>query len=229
LAEGEVRQAARAGSDSTAQFLKAAAVPQVPERVCAQLDDALAFARQQGFPVVLKVASPDIAHKSEAGGVALNLGDEDALRQAWQDMVRSVAAYAPTARIDGYSVQPMVLDGFELIVGCSIDPELGRVLMVGAGGIWAEVLDDVGFLALPASRQEIAELIGRLKIAPILAGARGQGPLDVAAAVEAIWQIGQQFLIDDWVAEVDINPLRVRALGRGAVALDTLVLAQGDV
>ena len=229
LAEGEVRQAARAGSDSTAQFLKAAAVPQVPERVCAHLDDALAFARQQGFPVVLKVASPDIAHKSEAGGVALNLGDEDALRQAWQDMVRSVAAYAPTARIDGYSVQPMVLDGFELIVGCSIDPELGRVLMVGAGGIWAEVLDDVGFLALPASRQEIAELIGRLKIAPILAGARGQGPLDVAAAVEAIWQIGQQFLIDDWVAEVDINPLRVRALGRGAVALDTLVLAQENV
>jgi acyl-CoA synthetase (NDP forming) len=226
LAAGEVRQVARTSSGSVAQFLQAAAVPQVPEQVCAQLDDALAFARQQGFPVVLKVASPDIAHKSEAGGVALNLGDEDALRQAWQVMVRSVAAHAPEARIDGYSVQPMVLDGFELIVGCSIDPELGRVLMVGAGGIWAEVLDDVGFLALPASRQEITDLLGRLKIAPILAGARGQGPLDVAAAVEVIWQIGQQFLVDDWVAEVDINPLRVRALGRGAVALDTLVLAQ---
>jgi len=161
--------------------------------------------------------------------VALNLGHEDALRQAWQAMVRSVAIHAPEARIDGYSVQPMVLDGFELIVGCSIDPELGRVLMVGAGGIWAEVLDDVGFLALPASRQEITDLLGRLKIAPILAGARGQGPLDVAAAVEVIWQIGQQFLVDDWVAEVDINPLRVRALGRGAVALDTLVLAQEGV
>jgi acyl-CoA synthetase (NDP forming) len=209
-----------------AQFLQAAAVPQVPEQVFMQLDEALAFARQQGFPVVLKVVSPDIAHKSEAGGVALNLGHEDALRQAWQAMVRSVAIHAPEARIDGYSVQPMVLDGFELIVGCSIDPELGRVLMVGAGGIWAEVLDDVGFLALPASRQEITDQIGRLKIAPILAGARGQGPLDVAAAVEVIWQIGQQFLVDDWVAEVDINPLRVRALGRGAVALDTLVLAR---
>jgi acyl-CoA synthetase (NDP forming) len=226
LGAGDVPQAARAGSDSVAQFLKAAAVPQVPEQVFMQLDDAAAFARQQGFPVVLKVVSPDIAHKSEAGGVALNLGDEDALRQAWQAMVRSVAAHAPTARIEGYSVQPMVLDGFELIVGCSIDPELGRVLMVGAGGIWAEVLDDVGFLALPASRQEIADLIGRLKIAPILTGARGQDPLDVVAAVEVIWQIGQQFLVDDWVAEVDINPLRLRALGRGAVALDTLVLAR---
>jgi acyl-CoA synthetase (NDP forming) len=229
LAAGEMRQATRARSGSVAQFLQAAAVPQVPEQVCAQLDDALAFARQQGFPVVLKVASPDIAHKSEAGGVALNLAGEDALGQAWLAMVRSVAAHAPTARIDGYSVQPMVLDGFELIVGCSIDPELGRVLMVGAGGIWAEVLDDVGFLALPASRQEITDLLGSLKIAPILAGARGQGPLDVAAAVEVIWQIGQQFLVDDWVAEVDINPLRVRALGRGAVALDTLVLAQEGV
>jgi len=225
LADGDAPQAARAGSGSAAQFLKAAAVPRVPEQVFMQLDEALGFARQQGFPVVLKVVSPDIAHKSEAGGVALNLGHEDALRQAWQAMVRSVATHAPEARIDGYSVQPMVLDGFELIVGCSIDPELGRVLMVGAGGIWAEVLDDVGFLALPASRQEITDLIGRLKIAPILAGARGQGPLDVAAAVEVIWQIGQQFLVDGWVAEVDINPLRVRALGRGAVALDTLVLA----
>ena len=229
LAAGDARQAGRAGSGSTAQFLKAAAVPQVPEQVFMQFDDALAFARQQGFPVVLKVASPDIAHKSEAGGVALNLADEDALRQAWQAMVRSVAAHAPEARIDGYSVQPMVLDGFELIVGCSIDPELGRVLMVGAGGIWAEVLDDVGFLALPASRQEITDLLARLKIAPILAGARGQGPLDVPAAVEVIWQIGQQFLVDDWVAEVDINPLRVRAMGRGAVALDTLVLGQEAV
>ena len=110
-------------------------------------------------------------------------------------------------------------------MGCSVDPELGRVLMVGAGGIWAEVLDDVGFLALPASRQEITDLLARLRVAPILAGARGQGPLDVPAAVEAIWQIGQQFWVDHWVAEVDINPLRVRALGRGVVALDTLVVA----
>jgi len=225
LAAGDGGQAGRTGSACTTHFLQAAAVPQVPEQVCTQVEDALAFARQQGFPVVLKVASPDIAHKSEAGGVALNLGDERALRLAWQAMVPSVAAYAPEAHIVGYSVQPMVLDGFDLIVGCSVDPELGRVLMVGAGGIWAEVLDDVGFLALPASRQEITDLLARLRVAPILAGARGQGPLDVPAAVEAIWQIGQQFWVDHWVAEVDINPLRVRALGRGVVALDTLVVA----
>jgi len=229
LAESDTPPAHRARTGSVVQFLKAAAVPQVPEQVCLQLDEAAAFARQQGFPVVLKVVSPDIAHKSEAGGVALNLVDERALSQAWQVMARSVAAHAPTARIEGYSIQPMVLDGFELIVGCSIDPELGRVLMVGAGGIWAEVLDDVGFLALPASRQEITDLLARLKIAPILGGARGQGPLDVAAAVEVIWQVGQQFLVDGWVSEVDINPLRVRALGHGAVALDTLVLAREPV
>lgn len=212
-------------SHSAADFLQAAALPQLAEAVFSQVDEAVGFADRQGYPVVLKVVSPDIAHKSEAGGVALNLADAPALRQAWQQMQASVRQHAPQARIAGYSVQPMVLDGFELIVGCSVDPELGRVLMVGAGGIWAEVLDDVGFLALPASREEIAGLIDRLKVAPILAGARGQAPLDRSAAVEVIWRLGRQFLHDPWVTELDINPLRVRAQGRGTVALDTLVVA----
>jgi len=173
---------------------------------------------------VLKVSSPDVPHKTEAGGVALNLRDEVSLRQSWAKMVKSVAAYAPHASIEGYSVQPMVLDGFELIVGCSVDPELGRVLMVGAGGVWAEVLDDVRFLALPTSAEEIQSAINSLKVAPILAGARGQAPLDVGAATHVIHQLSQQFVIDDWVQEVDINPLRVRNVGLGVVALDTLVV-----
>ena len=169
----------------------------------------------------------DLAHAlrrslPEIGIVMLSAYEEPRLMGAGQQ---------PLPERSLYLVKRTITDAEQLgrALRLSIDPELGRVLMVGAGGIWAEVLDDVGFLALPASRQEITDLIGRLKIAPILAGARGQGPLDVAAAVEVIWQIGQQFLVDGWVAEVDINPLRVRALGRGAVALDTLVLAQGDV
>lgn len=206
------------------EFLLNAGVPQVPEGIFNDADAAVAFAEAQGYPVVLKVVSPDIAHKSEAGGVALSITDADALRTAWAGMVTSVTAHAPTARITGYSVQPMLRGGFELIVGCSSDPELGRVLMIGAGGIWAEVLDDVRFLALPTTEAEITTALDSLRIAPILAGARGQGSLDLPAAAQAIHRLGRQFLADPWVREVDLNPVLVRPMGQGVVALDVLVV-----
>ena len=222
-------QPSRVPSQSPADFLTRAGVPQLPEGIFKTIDDAVDFANIQGYPVVLKVASQDIPHKTEAGGVALNLSDEESLRQSWTKMAKSVAAYAPNANIDGYLVQPMILDGFELIVGCSTDPELGRVLMVGAGGVWAEVLDDVRFLALPASEEEIHEALGSLKIAPILAGLRGQQPLDVAVATRVIQSLAEQFMVDDWIQEVEINPLRVRSMGLGAVALDTLVVSKSNM
>ena len=211
-------------SVSGADFLRRAEVPLVPEAVFTSRSAALDFAQIQGYPVVLKVVSPDIAHKSEAGGVALNLRDAPALGEAWDQMQLSVAAYAPNAAIEGYSVQPMLGGGFELIVGCSIDPELGRVLMVGAGGIWAEVLDDVRFLALPASVAEITQALNNLRIAPILGGARGQALLDVAAAAAAVHRLARRFVRDTWVREIDLNPLLVRPLGKGVVALDLLVV-----
>ncbi|MBC7705148.1 MAG: acetate--CoA ligase family protein, partial [Rhodoferax sp.] len=196
----------------------------VPEAVFSERSAALDFAQREGYPVVLKVVSSDIAHKSEAGGVALNLRDPQALGDAWDRMQMSVGAYAPHAVITGYSVQPMLSGGFELIVGCSIDPELGRVLMVGAGGIWAEVLDDVRFLALPASTEEIIQALRSLRIAPILAGARGQPALDVGAAATAIHRLAQRFLPDRWIQEIDLNPLLVRRFGQGVIALDVLVV-----
>jgi acyl-CoA synthetase (NDP forming) len=224
LPAGETGAVAVPASHSVAEFLTCARVPLVPEGVFTDAAAAGAFADAQGYPVVLKVVSPDIAHKSEAGGVALNIADRAALQAAWTQMQQSVMAYAPQAVITGYSVQPMLRGGFELIVGCSNDPELGRVLMVGAGGIWAEVLDDVRFLALPASQAEITHALDSLRIAPILRGARGQGALDVDAAVAAIHRLALQFHADSWVAEVDLNPLLVRPQGRGAVALDVLVV-----
>lgn len=223
LPAGESAGAAAAGG-TVEDFLAQARVPLVSEGVFGDVAAACAFADTHGYPVVLKVVSPDIAHKSEAGGVALNIADAAALQTAWARMQQSVAAYAPQARITGYAVQPMLRGGFELIVGCSVDPELGRVLMVGAGGIWAEVLDDVRFLALPASPDEITRALDSLRIAPILRGARGQGPLDVPAAVAAIHRLARQFHADTGVAEVDLNPLLVRPQGQGAVALDVLVV-----
>jgi len=211
-------------SSTAAEFVTLARVPAVPELIVTDCAAAQVFADRAGYPVVLKVVSTDIAHKTEVGGVALDLSDAHALEQAWARMRHSVATKAPQAVVTGYSVQPMMRDGFELIVGCSIDPELGAVLMVGAGGIWAEVLDDVRFLALPASRAEIAAALDSLRIAPILRGARGQQPLDVDAAVAAIHTLALQFHVDDWIAEVDLNPLLVRPQGLGVVALDLLVV-----
>ena len=209
---------------SAAAFLSRAQVPLVPERTCHTLQEAQAFAASTGYPVVLKVVSPDLPHKSEAGGVALDLADAAALARAWKTMQATVAERAPQARIDGYAVQPQISEGLELIVGCSEDPEVGRVAMVGAGGIWAEILDDVRFLGLPATDDEIRAALLSLRVAPLFAGARGKPALDLEAAVGVISRLARRFHEETWVQEVDLNPLLVRPLNGGAVALDLLVL-----
>lgn len=208
-------------------FLARAGIAEVPQAVCRTPDEAAAFAGRAGYPVALKVSSPDIAHKTEVGGVALDLADEAALRSAWTAVAASVAARAPGARVEGMQVQAMVRDGVELILGGSIDPELGRVLLVGAGGIWTEVLEDVRFLGLPASPAEIEEALWGLRLAPLLAGARGRPAMDVPAAVEAIGRLADAFLAEDGITEIDINPLIVRPEGLGAVAVDALVVGRG--
>lgn len=209
---------------SAAAFLSRAQVPLVPERVCATIEEAQAFAASAGYPVVLKVVSPDLPHKSEAGGVALDLADAAALANAWLTMQATVAERAPQARIEGYAVQPQIAEGLELIVGCSVDPEVGRVAMVGAGGIWAEILDDVCFLGLPATDDEIRSALQSLRIAPLFAGARGKPALDLEAAIGVISRLARRFHEETWVREVDLNPLLVRPLQGGAVALDLLVV-----
>jgi acetate---CoA ligase (ADP-forming) len=220
----EPRAERAAGSGS---FLARAGIAEVPQSVCRTPDEAAAFAGRVGYPVALKVASPDIAHKTEVGGVALGLADEAALRSAWTAVAASLAAKAPEARLEGMQVQAMVQEGVELILGGSIDPELGRVLLVGAGGIWTEVLEDVRFLGLPASPAEIEEALWGLRVAPLLAGARGRPAMDVRAAVEAIGRLADAFLAEDGIAEIDINPLIVRPEGLGAVAVDALVVERG--
>ena len=209
---------------SAAAFLSRAQVPLVPERTCQTVDEAQAFAATTGYPVVLKVVSPDLPHKSEAGGVALDLADAAALASAWTTMQATVAERAPRARIEGYAVQPQISEGLELIVGCSEDPEIGRVAMVGAGGIWAEILDDVRFLGLPATDDEIRTALLSLRVAPLFAGARGKPALDLNAAIGVISRLAHRFHQETWVSEVDLNPLLVRPLQGGAVALDLLVV-----
>jgi acyl-CoA synthetase (NDP forming) len=206
-----------------------AGVPEPAQQICHTLEEATAFAEGVGYPVALKVVSVDIPHKTEVGGVALGIADPEALGRAWGNMERAVRARSPSARIDGYQVQEMVTEAVELIVGCSHDREFGPVLMLGWGGIFTEVVDDVAFLALPATRPEIAQALEKLRVAKLLAGARGRPAADTQAAIDAVLRLSNVFLTTPGLVELDVNPLLVRPRGRGVVAVDLLAIFASDL
>jgi len=223
LPAGEDASPARA-DDGGADFLATAGVPLPGEALCRTLDEAQAAAQAMGWPVALKVVSPDIPHKTEAGGVALGLADASALAAAWDRVTAAVAAHAPNARITGWQVQQMASGGVEILIGCTRDPEMGPVLTVGAGGLWTEILADSASLSLPAGEAEIAAALEGLRIAPLLAGARGQPPADRAALTALARRVGDAFLHADSIREVDLNPVVVRPEGQGVLAVDSLVV-----
>jgi len=222
LAPAAAPVAVAAAAGTAERFWARARLPQVPEALCRTPEEAAAFAGREGYPVALKIASPDIAHKTEVGGVKLGIRNAAELAAAWAEMFAEVTAKAPQARIDGIAIQPMIGDGVELIVGCSVDPEMGRTLMVGGGGIWAEAMEDVAFLALPATPEDIESALRRLRLAKLFDGARGRPPLDVPSAVAAIAGLAEAYAAETWVDEVDVNPLILRP--RGCVAVDTLLV-----
>lgn len=213
-------------NEYTAKQALAAAGIRVPdEAVVGSADDAVQHAQRMGFPVVLKIASEDIAHKTEIGGVVLNLGDEQAVRVAYGQIMQAAATHAPAARLDGILVTPMAKDGIELIMGVSTDPVFGPVVMVGTGGIYAEILQDVAVQTAPVSEDEALAMIRSLKLFPILDGARGQPKADVPAAARTLARLSQfacRYARD--VAEIDMNPVRVLPEGQGAVVLDALLI-----
>lgn len=209
--------------------LAAAGVPVLPEAIVTSAEAAVATAADLGFPVVLKIVSEDIAHKTEAGGVALNLADAAAVAAAYDRIMDNVAERAPTARIDGILVAPMATGGVgELIMGISRDPVFGPVAMVGIGGIYAEVLKDVAVQTAPVTLAEAEAMIRGLNLFPILDGARGQPRGDIAAAAQALVNLSDfacRHAGD--VAEIDLNPVLVRPAGQGVVALDALIVPLG--
>ncbi len=195
------------------------------EQQVQSVEDAVQAAEAIGFPVVLKIVSEDLPHKTEVGGVALNLADADAVRQAYARIHETVAARAPQARIDGMLVAPMLRGGTELIAGISRDPVFGPVVMVGMGGIYAEVLRDVAVQVAPVSEHEAMAMIRSLRLFPLLDGARGQAPLDQQAAARLVAQLSEFACRHrDQVAEIDLNPILVRPRGEGVAVLDALMI-----
>ncbi len=205
--------------------LAAAGISVPREEIVGSADDAVRSARATGYPVVLKIALEDIAHKTEIGGVALNLHDDAAVREAFARLMANARQHAPQARLDGVLVAPMVHGGVELIAGVSRDPVFGPVVMVGLGGIHAEVLKDVAVQVAPVSEDEALRMIRSLRMFALLDGARGQPKADVAAAARTVARLSEfacRHATD--VAEIDMNPILVRPEGEGVLVLDALMV-----
>lgn len=191
----------------------------------ANSEEAKAVAADIGYPVVLKAQSAQLSHKSDAGGVIVNIGDEAALEAAWQKLFASVAAYDRGINLDGALVEVMGDRGTELIVGARNDPEWGPVLLVGFGGVTAELLHDVRLLACDLVHEAIVAELRALKQGALLDGYRGSPALDVDAAAQMIGTLGRVLIGTPSIREVDLNPLVVYPKGKGALALDALILA----
>ena len=200
-------------------------VPRPPEALAKSADDAAAAAGRIGGPVALKVQSPDITHKTEAGAVALGAEGGAAVRVAYAQVLANAAAGHPGAAIQGVLVQKMAPPGIEIILGVTRDPDFGPMLMVGLGGIHVEVLRDVVFAPVPIGPDEALSLLGELRGAALLDGVRGAPPADRAALAELIAALSR-FAADhaELIDEIDLNPVIVHSQGQGLTVVDALIV-----
>lgn len=209
-------------------LLRRAGLPATPCILAADADAAVRAAAELDGPVALKIVSPDIVHKSDVGGVKLNVAGEDALRRAHADILDAVRRHAPEARIDGVLIAPMAPKGVECIAGVHCDPVFGPVVMFGLGGVFVEVLKDVSFRLAPFGRDEALAMIREIKGYALLQGARGTPPCDVDALADALAALSRfaHARRDDF-SSVEINPLLALPAGQGALALDAVVMRAG--
>jgi len=202
--------------------LRDAGVSVTATTLATSAEEAVAQAEAAGYPVVLKVVSPDIAHKSDAGGVELNLKSADEVRSAHGAILASCKEAVPGATITGVAVQHMAPQGTEVIVGMTTDPQFGPVMMFGLGGIMVEVLKDVSFRLVPLTERDAGQMIDEIKGKPVLEGVRGQPPADIAALKQTILKVSQFVEANPDVKELDLNP--VFAYPDGAVAVDARIV-----
>ena len=209
------------GEAATKALLARYGIPTNAGAVATDEKAALAAAERIGFPVALKIVSPDIVHKTEAGAVRLNIANAQELTAAMVEMRAAVSRHTPGAKIAGFDVQTMVSGAFELILGIQRDPQWGPMVLVGAGGVLAELLDDVVLASAPIAPTDALTLLRRLKCWPVLDGVRGRPKLDAVAAADVLVRLS--WLAHDHrddIAELDINPLILREAGGGCVAVD---------
>jgi acyl-CoA synthetase (NDP forming) len=209
--------------EETRRLLSAFALPIPPGGICANTEEAVKTALQIGFPVALKLASRTIVHKTDFGGVRLNLANEATVRQAFQEIRERVAQANQLAEMDGVLVQPMIADGIEVMVGMTQDPLFGPLIGFGLGGIHVEILRDVCFRVTPLTDHDATEMVHAIKGCRLLEGYRGAPPADIPAVEDLLLRVARLVEEVPEIAELDLNPVMVLPPGRGCQIVDARI------
>ncbi|KPL81091.1 hypothetical protein ADN00_00770 [Ornatilinea apprima] len=221
---GRNNHSSSVGEADTRPILKAYGIPVIEGEFASSGSMAATIAEKMGFPVVMKIVSPDILHKSDMGGIRLNISDPESVLTAFYEMVEDVQRKMPKAHIEGVLIERMATKGSEVIIGMKRDPSFGPLMMFGLGGIYVELFKDVGFCISPSSRDQVLEMIDSTRAGQLLAGLRGQTAADVDAIVEIVMRMADLARDFPQIQEMEINPLRVFDQGHGALALDGRII-----
>ena len=191
------------------QLVSEAGIPVIETRLARTKAQAISMSKEMGFPVVLKIVSPDIIHKSDCGGVKLGLGNITRVGKAYTEIITAVKRTSPKVAIHGISVQKMAKPGVEVIMGMSKDAQFGPVLMFGLGGVFVEVLKDVAFRIVPLVRRDVSQMIREIKGYPLLEGYRGQEPASVTVLEDMLLKLSDFVDKTPQIKELDLNPILV--------------------
>ena len=208
------------------KILKQAGIPVVETKLAKTQKEAVSLSQKMGFPVALKIASPDVIHKSDSGGVKLSVNSVAEVKKSYDEILKKVRKQYPDAVVHGVSVQKMFQPGTEVIIGTSKDPQFGPVIMFGLGGIFVELLKDVSFRVIPVERRDAQEMIKEIKGYPLLQGYRGKEPANISALVEIILKISKLIEENPQIKELELNP--IFAFGDKAVAVDARIILEKD-
>ncbi|MCL6611971.1 MAG: acetate--CoA ligase family protein [Peptococcaceae bacterium] len=204
------------------EVLREAGIPVNETLIARTREEAVSLGMKLGFPVVLKIVSPDVLHKTEAGGVRLNLSGPEQVGEAYEKIMAGILERYPRARVEGVSVQRMVSGGTEMIVGMTKDPQFGPMLMFGLGGILVEVLRDVCFRIVPLTEIDARDMITGIRGYPLIRGFRGSAPVNEDAVVDVLMKLSDFIDGHPEIEEMDINPLM--AAGNGVIAADARIV-----
>jgi acetyl-CoA synthetase (ADP-forming) len=199
-------------------------LPLVRGKIIKSIEESKKFIDEVGYPVVLKVVSPEIIHKTEVGGVVVNIQNEKQLYDAYNDILKNVKSKIPTARIEGLFVQEMMPPSFEVMVGGKYDNTFGQTIAFGLGGIYVEVYEDVSFRILPITEKDAISMIKETKTYKILVGYRGKKPADIRALIDILMKTSNMLESNPEIKELDMNP--IFALPDRAVAIDARVIIE---
>jgi acyl-CoA synthetase (NDP forming) len=206
------------------ELLKGAGINVVETKLATSKEKAVAISQKLGFPVALKIASADVVHKSDAGGVKLGLKTAAQVGKAYDEIMKSIKKAFPKAKIEGVSVQTMARPGVEVIIGMSKDAQFGPVLMFGLGGVLVEILKDVSFRIVPLEKRDAKEMIRDIKGFPLLQGYRGSEPVDIENLEKLLLKVSEFVEKTPDIKELDLNP--IFAYKDGAVAVDARVILE---